>query len=253
MKYAADFKKIARNALIGRWTVAVIAGVIASILGAVASNGPQLELDVSDSGANVALQLAGQTIYSTSGGLYSAIGAWIIGGAAFITVAAIITAVLYFILGSIIEIGYMRFNLDLVDRQNKPEIGTLFGYFSHWKTAAAARFLKVIYVFFWSLLFIIPGIIAGYSYAMTSYILAEQPELTAGEAIEQSKAMMYGHRWRLFCLQLSFIGWDILCALTLGIGYLWLSPYKQAAEAAFYREVSGTEYIITPNEATPMN
>lgn len=61
------------------------------------------------------------------------------------------------------------------------------------------------------------------------------------EAHKQSKQMMYGHRFQLFCLQLSFIGWDILATLAFGIGYLWLTPYKQAATAAFYREVSGTE------------
>ena len=78
---------------------------------------------------------------------------------------------------------------------------------------------------------------------MTDYILAENPELTASQAIEKSKTMMYGNRWRLFCLRFSFIGWDLLCSLTFGIGYLWLTPYKQAAEAAFYRDISGTEYI----------
>ena len=95
----------------------------------------------------------------------------------------------------------------------------------------------------------IPGIIAGYSYAMTEYILAEHPELTASEAIARSKAMMSGNRWRLFCMQLSFIGWDILSAmLTFGIGGLWLTPYKQAATAAFYREITGTErQIPQPN------
>ena len=69
--------------------------------------------------------------------------------------------------------------------------------------------------------------------------LAEHPELTASEAIAQSKAMMDGSRWRLFCLHLSFIGWDLLCALTLGLGNLALTPYKQAAEAAFYRDLCG--------------
>ena len=76
---------------------------------------------------------------------------------------------------------------------------------------------------------------------MTEYILAENPELSASEAISRSKQMMDGNKWRLFCLQFSFIGWSILCAFTLGIGNLWLTPYKQAARAAFYREVSGTE------------
>ena len=84
---------------------------------------------------------------------------------------------------------------------------------------------------------------AGYSYAMTGYILAEHPELTASEAIERSKEMTSGNRFRLFCLQFSFIGWSILCAFTFGIGNLWLRPYQQAATAAFYRDISGTERI----------
>ena len=84
---------------------------------------------------------------------------------------------------------------------------------------------------------------------MTGYILAENPDLSASEAIEQSKSMMAGNRWRLFCLHVSFIGWDILCSLTLGIGYLWLNPYKNAATAAFYREISGTEQpVFTPHQ-----
>ena len=67
-------------------------------------------------------------------------------------------------------------------------------------------------------------------------------ELTAREAIETSKEMMYGNRWRLFCLHISFIGWAILCAFTLGIGSLWLNPYSNVAEAAFYRDISGTGF-----------
>ena len=74
--------------------------------------------------------------------------------------------------------------------------------------------------------------------------------LSVDEAIAQSKELMMGNRFRLFCLQLSFIGWDILATLAFGIGHLWLTPYKQAAYAAFYREVSGTEFYY---EETEMN
>lgn len=246
MKYAADFRSIARNALSGRWTIAVITGLIASVLGAVASNGPEIKFNFNDNGANVGLEFAGQQIYTSSGGWNEAMTSFLVSSAAFIILAALVMAVVYFVLGSVVGVGYSRFNLDLADRQKEPEIGTLFGYFKHWKTTAAASFLQGLYVFLWSLLFIIPGIVAGYSYAMTNYILAENPELTASEAIEQSKQMMTGNRWRLFCLQFSFIGWSILCALTLGIDNLWLRPYEQAATAAFYREVSGTEYIVDP-------
>ena len=242
MKYASDFRAIARDSLRGKWAIAVIAGLIAVLLGGIASNGPELNFEYSDNGAVMNLEFADQTIYSTTDGIVPALEPFLVGNAGFIVIAALITAVFYFVLGSIIEVGYSKFNLDLVDRQKAPELGTLFGYFTHWKAAASAKLLKTVYVFLWSLLFVIPGIIASYSYAMTSYILAEHPELSASEAIGRSKEMMSGNRWRLFCLQFSFIGWSLLCSLTLGIGNLWLNPYKQAATAAFYREISGTEY-----------
>ena len=241
MKYAADFRSIARNVLKGKWGIAVVAGLIASVLGAIGSSGPELNVELNDGNFNASLQILGQDVISTNGGAEF----WpvLAGIATYIAIFAVITGIALFILGSIVKVGYMKFNLDLVDRQKEAEIGTMFGYFQFWKTAACARLLKGVYVLLWSLLFIIPGIIAGYSYAMTSYILAENPELTASEAIERSKQMMSGNRWRLFCLQFSFIGWEILSALlTFGIGGLWITPYKQAATAAFYREISGTEY-----------
>lgn len=243
MKYAADFRRIARDALRGKWLIAVIVGLVAVLLGGAGSSGPEFKLNIDASGANASFNVAGQTIFSTGGGVNSEIGAFLIGSAVYITIAAIVMAVVYFILGSIVEVGYARFNLDLVDRL-EPSFESLFGYFSYWKTTAIARLIQGLYIFLWSLLFVIPGIIASYSYAMTGYILAERPDLTASEAIGLSKEMMSGNRWRLFCLNISFIGWDILCLFTLGIGSLWLNPYKQAATAAFYREISGTEYSI---------
>lgn len=241
MKYASDFRSLARDALKGRWAVAVIAGLLAVLLGAISTNGPEIKLNINDSGADVVLAVGDQTIYSIGGGINSDVAGHIVGAATYILLAALVTAVVFFLLGSIMEIGYAKFNLELVDRQKEPELGTLFGYFRFWKTAAGAKFLQGLYVFLWSLLFIIPGIVAGYSYAMTRYILAEDPEMAPGEAIRRSREMMFGNRWRLFCLQFSFIGWDILSSLTLGIGNLWLNPYKQAATTAFYREISGTE------------
>ena len=241
MKYAADFRQIARDALSGKWLIAVLVGLVAMLLGGTGSDGPKVNLNIDASGAHANFEFAGQTIFSTGDGLNSEIGAFLIGSAIYITIAAIVMAVVYFVLGSIISVGYARFNLDLVDR-GEPGFETLFGYFSYWKTTAIARLLQSVYVLLWSLLFVIPGVIATYSYAMTEFILAEHPELTASEAIARSKEMMSGNRWRLFCLHFSFIGWDILSSLTLGIGNLWLRPYKQAANAAFYREISGTGY-----------
>ncbi len=98
-------------------------------------------------------------------------------------------------------------------------------------------FLNRFFVFLWSLLLFVPGIIKTLSYAMTNYILVDKPELSANEAINLSKDMMYGHKFDLFYLYLSFAGWFILCLFTMGIGFLWLYPYAQAAQVSFYLDV----------------
>ena len=245
MRLAEDFRRIARNSLTNKWLIAVAVGLVASILGGIGSNGPEFKVNIDGSNIAMNFNMAGQTIYSTgtNGGINSEIGAFILASLPIIITAALFMAVIYFVLGSFVGVGYAKFNLNLVDR-NKASFENLFEYFSNWKTTTITRLLRALYTFLWSLLFIIPGIVAGFSYAMTEYILAENPELTPDEAIQASKSMMMGNRWRLFCLQFSFIGWDILATLAFGIGHLWLTPYKQAAYTAFYREVSGTSYII---------
>lgn len=99
-------------------------------------------------------------------------------------------------------------------------------------------FLMNLYIFLWSLLFIIPGIIKAYSYSQTFYIKAENPNIPASRAIELSKIMMEGHKGQLFYLHLSFIGWSILSALTLNIlGIVYVFPYYYAALAFAYEEI----------------
>ena len=240
MRNAEEFRSMARDALRGKWKIAVLVGLLATLLGAVNNMSPEVNVNIDASNVKASLNFAGQTIFSTGGDINSDIGIILAGGFTYIMIAALVTGIAYFILGSIISVGYAKFNLNLVD-QMEGAVDNLFAYFPYWKMTATTKFLRSIYVILWSLLFVIPGIIALYNYAMTDYILAENPEMSAGEAINRSKDMMNGNRWRLFCLKLSFIGWDILCTFTLGIGNLWLTPYKQAAIAAFYREVSGTE------------
>ena len=240
MRLAADFRSMARDVLQGKWKIAVLVGIVATLLGGVENMGPEVKFKLEESNVNASLEFAGNTILSTGGSLNSDLGALLVGSYLYIMIAVLVMGAVYFVLGSVINVGYAKFNLNLVDKV-EGTFENLFAYFSNWKTTVVARLLRSIYVVLWSLLFIIPGIMASLSYAMTEYILAENPEMSASEAITLSKQMMDGNKWRLFCLDLSFIGWDILCGFSLGIGYLWLTPYKQAARAAFYREVSGTE------------
>ena len=97
--------------------------------------------------------------------------------------------------------------------------------------------LYYVYVFLWSLLLFIPGYIKSYSYAMTPYILKDNPEMKNNAAIEESMRMMDGHKLELFLLDLSFIGWAILSLLTCGIGFLWLAPYMNMARVNFYEDL----------------
>ena len=115
-------------------------------------------------------------------------------------------------------------------------LSNLFNFSNYWRKVGG-MVLMTILIFLWSLLLVIPGIIKSFSYSMTPFILDEFPELSPSETIHRSRMMMKGHKFDLFWLYLSFIGWGILCLFTFGIGFLWLVPYMQTAEAAFYEEV----------------
>lgn len=128
------------------------------------------------------------------------------------------------------------------DKENT--IQKMFDVFHYYGKVLGVVLLNLLYIFLWMLLLIIPGIIKAYSYAMSYYILNDNPEIGAEEAICRSMEMMRGNKWKLFCLDLSFIGWFLLGILTLGIGLLWVEPYWLTARAAFYEEVKGTVMFV---------
>lgn len=235
MKLAADFRQKAREVLKGKWGIAVIAGLLASLLGGTSGGSVDINFDFSGAESPNIQSFDLKHIFQEL--IPEPFRGILLGGILYAVVVVLVFAALYYVLGSVVGIGYAQFNLDLHDQAN-PSIGTLFSRFQMWKNAALTRLLRDVYIFLWSLLLIIPGIVASYSYAMAEYILAENPQLTPKEAIARSKELMQGNRWRLFCLHFSFIGWLLLTLLTFGIGALWLVPYQQASVAAFYREIS---------------
>lgn len=128
-----------------------------------------------------------------------------------------------------------------------PQVGDIFSGFNLFGKAFVLNLLTGIYIFLWSLLFIIPGIIKQYEYSMSFYILADHPEMTASEAIRESRRIMNGHKMDYFVLILSFIGWNLLSAFTFGIAGIYVIPYMQATCANFYNDIKGDgsqrEYI----------
>lgn len=119
----------------------------------------------------------------------------------------------------------------------KAAVGDMFEGVRHLGKAWWLNILMAFFVSLWSMLLVIPGLVKSYSYAMAPYILAENPELKAREALNESKRIMKGHKWDLFVLQLSFIGWELLGAITFGIAYIYVVPYMNAAVANFYNSV----------------
>lgn len=122
-------------------------------------------------------------------------------------------------------------------RREETAIENLFEGFKNFSNSLVAYLLMTLYILLWTLLLIIPGIIAAISYSQTMYILADNPELKGSEALKKSKEMMQGNKWKYFCLGWRFFGWLLLSILTLGIGFFWLMPYMQVSYAGFYEDL----------------
>ncbi|MDE5592470.1 MAG: DUF975 family protein [Clostridiales bacterium] len=142
-------------------------------------------------------------------------------------------AILLFVLQGPICYGRSVQALNVVRRKNV-EVNDVMAAQHRVTDTVVAYLINAAYTFLWSLLFIIPGIIAAYSYSMTFYIMADNPKLTPDQARRESIRLMEGNKLNLFCLHLSFIGWILLCVLTLGILSFWVGPYIECATAEFY-------------------
>lgn len=133
-----------------------------------------------------------------------------------------------------------------------PEVKDTFSGFDDFWAAFKVTFLTGLFTFLWSLLFVIPGIVKAYSYSMSKYVLAENKGKSARECIEVSKKMTNGKKADLFVLDLSFIGWLLLGAVTFGIAFIWVAPYIQATKANVYnllKPVAVVEDAVSAEEA----
>ena len=214
MKTNQEYKNAALAALKGNWAPFVVAMIIMMAFMYVVM-GPYL------------------FVYQVSLGMHQIV----------ISPAFALAAVGVYILGMPLLVMPLTLGFDytsnrlLVEGDNRA-VGNLFrDSFGNWGRKVWGMFLMNFFVSLWSLLLIIPGFIKYYAYALTPYILIDNPELSANQAINLSQKMMKGHKFDMFILHLSFIGWIILSIFTFGIGLLWLLPYMMTAQAAFYQDV----------------
>ncbi|HOR41367.1 MAG TPA: DUF975 family protein [Paludibacteraceae bacterium] len=155
--------------------------------------------------------------------------------------------VLSIVVGAPLVLGFYEFFLKL-SRGEEVSTSILWTGFSFFDKSVLTYLLMFVYVLLWSLLLIVPGIIASISYGMAFFILAEDKNLTPAEVLRRSKQMMYGYKWKYFCLGLRFIGWILLCIVTFGIGFLFLMPYMQTAYAKFYDDIKSASIPQESNE-----
>ena len=139
---------------------------------------------------------------------------------------------------SVVGVGFSLFVLNAV-RGAGPALGNLLDGFGMMPRLLLLLILEYVFVFLWSLLFVVPGIIAAYRYRFAVYLMLDHPEYGAMECIQKSKEMTYGYKMQLFLLDLSFILWGIASAIP-GIGYLvqlYFTPYRETVQVLYYEEV----------------
>ncbi len=223
------------SALNNNWQTAMMVTFVAGLLGMVQSTF-QLRLD-----ANTFMN---RSVWDTFGHIASSVAPY----NGFLTLIAI----LQFLFAPALSIGLNTYFLMLHKSENPP-FSLLFSRMHVWLRCLGLMLLMGIFIFLWSLLLVVPGIIAAYRYAMAPFLMAENPDIDAFEAIRRSKEMMDGHKARLFSLHLSFIGWALLAVVGVGIlntilGFigtalglfasLALQVYVNSSVTAFYLELS---------------
>ena len=147
-----------------------------------------------------------------------------------------LAGLIIFIIGGPLALGISIFSL-AVSRNEDARLEQIFDGFKNFGNSLIAYLLMLVFTVLWMLLLIIPGIIAALSYSMTFFIMADDPSIKPMDAINKSKAMMNGYKWKYFGMNLMFFGLVLLSLLTLGIALLWVIPYISISSAKFYEDI----------------
>ena len=151
------------------------------------------------------------------------------------TVVILIVLVAKVFVGNLLKMGGYRFFI--LNQTAQPGIGTLLDGFrsGHYVNIVLTMFLRDLFTTLWSLLLVVPGIVKHYEYLMVPYIIAENPAMDYKEAFQISKQMMDGEKMEAFIMDLSFVGWYLLSAVTCGLlAIFYVNPYVQASFAEMY-------------------
>lgn len=151
-----------------------------------------------------------------------------------------------------LAVGYSVYMLNLIRKKDQKVENLFDGFKNCFANSLVAGILSYLFIFLWSLLFFIPGIVKAIAYSMVPFLQAEDSNLKGNDALRKSEELMKGHKWEYFKLMFGFIGWILLSILTFGILYvLYVGPYMQAAKAHFYQELTGKKDTIIDLDYDP--
>lgn len=227
---ARDHRARARAALAGNWVTAALVFFVAGLIGGGS--------DSSGFSFNINLNIeGGQPIeFSMPQQLQEFLEVTLGLTMPLILSLALVLLVVRLALSGVMSMGKARYGMNLIDGR-EAGFADLFGGFSRFYDALIMNVVTVLMIFLGMLLFVIPGMILAYAYAMAPYILEENPDISGTEALRLSRRMMKGHKGELFWLELTFLGWSIVAALVPLVGGAVLSAYKGVSKASFYRDI----------------
>ncbi|MDV0429891.1 DUF975 family protein [Lactiplantibacillus sp. DA1] len=235
-KTRAELKTEVKQLFKGRWKDAILLCIIISLLtifGVMSDYSSRMRSGDTSSNGETVKQLG-----TLTGSDLSLILAVVVG---FLFVQLVVALVI-----QLFRIGTSYAMLDWVrqpEREIHPVSDSTIGFTKRYGWALVGLIIyKAMLVFLWSLLLIVPGIIKAYAYTQTFYVYKDMLATTSAgrprpryrDAVTRSRQLMKGHKWQLFVLQLSFLGWALLSVLTAGIGQLWLTPYTYGVFANYY-------------------
>ena len=211
------------------WKSVLVAFVLALVSGGFGSGSARGDNEGST-------EITGNSLIDGIGGKYAGMLAFIFGLAAIVILMIVIASlVLSIFVFNPIQVGCKKYFLHASDgAADLNHMG--YAFRNNYMNIVSAVFLQNLFIFLWSLLFIIPGIVKAYQYRMIPYLLAEDPNLSFSEAKRLSTEMMNGEKWDAFVLDLSFILWEFLSAITFNlIGIFWVKPYEEYTNVELYK------------------
>lgn len=212
-----DLKEKAKVAFKANYSSSVVAALVLTVLTA-ALVGTNVNVDLNNADADVSATVAG----------------------AGTVIALVFSLINVFVFNPLKVGGYLFFKKNSQEKADLNEL--IYAFKNNYANSLVTTLLTDVFTFLWTLLFIIPGIVKSYSYAMVPFLIADNPDLQPMDVIKKSKQMMDGYKWQAFVLDLSFLGWEILSLLTVGIlGLFYVNPYYYQTKAGLYEFLKSQE------------